>query len=526
MNDRSSHRFNLIIEPLFQVSHVGKELYLSLPQVLELLSRDSPDTNFTHLRPHQHHSWFAFLVQLAAMALLAAEEEKPEQDAARWADLLLNLTDGDDSPWCLVTNDLSKPAFMQPPVPERKIDAKKWKRIYSPGTLDLLVTAKNHDVKAQLIHSAEVDHWCYALINLQTMGGFLGAGNYGIVRMNGGFASRPGVSFAVTADWGSRFLRDVLILVKEHNSLIGDPWPYPSKGGYRLLWMLPWDGKDSLELKQCDPFFIEVCRRIRMKLDEDDLTAFGISTKVARISSGEIHGVTGDPWTPVIKEERKALTITVAGFNYRLMNRLLFSGEFSFPLTWRRAGERGSMFLLASALTGGQGKTEGLHQRQLSIPQRVVSMLDTRKGTDRLGKLSNRQIERCNQVRSKVLHRALCTITQGAPEGKLDFRDKRTGPWLTVFDRSIDVVFFDRLFAQLDLDDESADCEWIRELVDLAEVQLDDALRTVPQSGLRRYRVSSAAKGMFYGMVRKNFPELFEEKNGTEVIIDKGAVHV
>jgi CRISPR system Cascade subunit CasA len=51
---------------------------------------------------------------------------------------------------------------------------------------------------------ATPEHWFYALLTLQTMQGFLGAGNYGISRMNGGFASRPSVGLAPSDRWGMR----------------------------------------------------------------------------------------------------------------------------------------------------------------------------------------------------------------------------------------------------------------------------------------------------------------------------------
>ena len=58
----------------------------------------------------------------------------------------------------------------------------------------MLVTSKNHDLKSAVAVQAGVDDWIFALITLQTMEGFGGAGNYGISRMNGGLGSRPAFS--------------------------------------------------------------------------------------------------------------------------------------------------------------------------------------------------------------------------------------------------------------------------------------------------------------------------------------------
>ena len=75
--------------------------------------------------------------------------------------------------------------------------------------LDMLVTSKNHDLKAARIHHAHADDWLFALISLQTQEGFLGSGNYGVSRMNGGFASRPGVGVAMVGAWGQRWQSDI-----------------------------------------------------------------------------------------------------------------------------------------------------------------------------------------------------------------------------------------------------------------------------------------------------------------------------
>ena len=79
----------------------------------------------------------------------------------------------------------------------------------------MLVTAKNHDLKQAVMTEARAEDWLFALVTLQTMEGFLGAGNYGISRMNGGFANRAAISLAPpggpAAQW-RRDLRQVLAL--------------------------------------------------------------------------------------------------------------------------------------------------------------------------------------------------------------------------------------------------------------------------------------------------------------------------
>ena len=75
-----------------------------------------------------------------------------------------------------------------------------------------------------------------------------------------------------------------------------------------LLWTLPWDGTtgEALRLGSLDPFYIEICRRVRLRID-DDGSIYGIRTtsKAARIDAKALKGVTGDPWAPPISETRR-----------------------------------------------------------------------------------------------------------------------------------------------------------------------------------------------------------------------------
>ena len=144
------------------------------------------------LRPHQRAPWHSFCVQLAALALHRAGHDAVVADAETWRDLLRRLTADwtGDEPWRLVVEDVAKPAFMQPPVPAGSDDPHRT-TVGTADDLDVLVTAKNHGVKQGICTDASPAAWVAALVLLQTTGGFLGAGNYGIARMNGGFATRP-----------------------------------------------------------------------------------------------------------------------------------------------------------------------------------------------------------------------------------------------------------------------------------------------------------------------------------------------
>src|SRR5579863_4059522 len=137
-------RWNLLTDEILTIVRAGDSAHaVSLPDVLALLSTNIP-IEFAALQPHQFHAWHAFLVQLAAIALHSAGGDALLSTAADWRSWLRDIAGGDD-PWCLVTDDLDRPAFMQPPVPERNL--KGWSEPVSfPDELDVLVTAKNHDL--------------------------------------------------------------------------------------------------------------------------------------------------------------------------------------------------------------------------------------------------------------------------------------------------------------------------------------------------------------------------------------------
>ncbi len=162
-----------------------------------------------------------------------------------WKAALLALTpdDSDGAAWCLVTPP-ERPAVMQAPVPDGTLSA--WKnQLHAPDELDMLVTSKNHDLKAARMKRCMPEDWLLALISLQTQEGFLGAGNYGISRMNGGFASRPALGAVPQGGWGRRWVRDVRRLLASRGEIVRD-MGLCEQGGVGLVWLRPWNGTDSL----------------------------------------------------------------------------------------------------------------------------------------------------------------------------------------------------------------------------------------------------------------------------------------
>ena len=93
--------------------------------------------------------------------------------------------------------------------------------------------------------------------------------------------------------------------------------------GHDLVWLISWDGSDSLPFASLDPWYIEICRRVRLINTVDRLNAFVTGSKAPRIAAKERNGITGDPWMPVDGAAAKALTIGGRGFDYKLAAELL-----------------------------------------------------------------------------------------------------------------------------------------------------------------------------------------------------------
>ncbi|MFV0281482.1 MAG: type I-E CRISPR-associated protein Cse1/CasA [Rhodoblastus sp.] len=506
---------NFVNDPMLSLRTSSGVALVTLPDLLAVAIRDDIH-DLPALRPHQRQPLHAFLAQLGALALLGAGLDEAPSDEADWARLLRGLTPQwpDDAPWSLVAEDLSKPALLQPPVPENDLSALKETEM-TPDGLDMLVTSKNHDLKAARMVAARPEHWFYALLTLQTMEGFLGAGNYGIARMNGGFASRAMIGAAPSRGWGARLKRDMLALVADHDANASE-YAYRARSGKALLWLEPWDGKTQLQLASLDPYFIEICRRVRLVEQDGRIVARRGSSAKARIAVDKtLNGRTGDPWAPYAD---KVLTVDGAGFNYGRVVRLLDPEVYkAAPLQkLRKEDGTGAIVLHFLATARGHGGTDGFHERRILVPAKVAPLLGRKR--DVLASQADSQVKEAGATRRRVLNAALLTLLQNAPE-KVNYKhvasDARAAPFLAAFDAEIDRVFFDRLFEALEAEDDAARAvarrKWLDTLLRSARDQLAAAETATPRSGIRRQFAISAARDALTGFFRHTFPETKEE---------------
>jgi len=482
----------------------SKTATTNLPEILSGLLNDSI-ISFEALQPHQQQAWYSFLVQLAAMTIARENGGKIPATPDEWRKLLKALANDSEAAWHLVVGDVSQPAFMQPPIPEGSLDKAKYSSdIRTPDELDMLVTSKNHDLKGNRILRPAPEHWLFSLLTLQTMEGFLGRGNYGIARMNGGFGNRPLVGLSPEKSWGIRFLRDTKVLLKNRASLLNTYNP----NGQTLLWLPSWDGDKAsgIPIENCDPFFIEICRRIRLLKNDGQISCYRTNTKAARVStSGDLNGRTEDPWTPIEKKGQKALTLGASGFTYELIQQLLLGEEYATPiaLEFQKEDQDGA-FLICQALVRGQGKTNGLHRRIIPIPPNVTAPLFSKTSSKRvLAKRAQQRITLTYDVQRKVLRPALSRLLSSGTDQKVAY--EKVAHWINRFDHEIDRQFFESLWASVNLEPEEAKRQWEEILLEEAEKIFKEAERSTPISQLRRLRAVSTARSMFYGQSYKIF---------------------
>lgn len=510
---------NLLLEPLFRVRLSEQTTRASLPDLLALLGEDRVDS-LPGLQRHQEDAFHIFLCYLAGAVLDRHGQSDPRQSAEFWLDGIRAFTrsegcDNDDA-WTLVVEDPTRPAFLQPPAPSRAVFTREYKpKAATPDALDVLQTAKNHDVKATRGDRREAEAWCYALLTLQSQIGFLGAGNQGIARMNGGFGSRPCVTWQQHRRPGARWLRDVPVLLTQRKTLLEEPYPY-RRDGKVLLWIPVWDGQTSESLATLDPFFLEIARRIRLVAAANGYQALAATASATRIAAREQKGNLGDPWIPINSKTGGALTVPAAGLTPDLLRNLLFDdGGFSPAAMQVVPAGPGAGWLAAAVLVRGQGTTDGFHEAAIRIPEKARPvLLGKGPGRDRLAGLSKQGLETAAAIQYKVLRPALFALMEGGPES-IHPDKTEISHWVdkaaASYSHDWSPHYFDWLWSTLEQPDDTAALKpWFEQLRTLAESTLEQAFARVPLRSGRNYRAKTRARGMFVGSLFKHFKEQME----------------
>ena len=462
------------------------------------------------------------------MATHRAGESEPPKDTETWTKMIRDLTPSfsGDEPWHLMVDDITKPAFMQPPTRsiERASDYKN--TVSTPDELDMLVTSKNHDLKSSVAAQAGVDDWIFALITLQTMDGNPGR-NPGISRMNSAYGSRPAFSITPDVRPGIHVKRDIIVLLEHRQSLLED---YPMvENGHRLLWTLPWDGTpvEALRLNDLDPYYLEICRRVRLCLDETkDLYVEKATAKVTRIEAKALNGITGDPWTPIDRKGGKSLTLANGGFTYKRTVEYLLSADWQQPAllkpTDAEVRSLDTMILVARGMVRGQGKTEGYYERTVPVRKKLQSAMLRGGGTDEIGQIATTRIEEVGKVQRILSHAIQTFLARGSSDETSPEHRSLARPWLNRLAEIVDARFFEDLQDEFEADDskerERIHNRWLGNeqdgIVDHARRILSEALDSLPCPSIHHHKAAAAAEGLFEGRIRgsSGLPFLFAER--------------
>jgi CRISPR system Cascade subunit CasA len=516
---------NLLTDPLFRVQTDEGLQRMSLPALMAALGRDEVEA-LVGIQRHQEDAFHVFLCYLAGAILARHGDGNPVQDEDYWRQGLRALAGkaGDDA-WTLVVDDLARPAFMQPPVPKEDHDKLKPKTS-TPDALDLLVTAKNHDLKqARAIHP-HPDDWVYALISLQTMDGYSGRGNFGISRMNSGYGNRPVVELVHERSLGGRWRDAMLRLLEHRHKVLSAEYGYDPQG-LVLVWLEPWDGRTSLPLSSLDPFYIEICRRVRLRGSDAVLRADFAPSERNRIAAEQLRGVVGDAWLPIDLDPsnkgqhftEQALTVSPAGLTLKILRRIVFGDKVEMTALQRPlATWRGQLGLRVSVLVRGQGITEGFHEREIPIPAPVQRrVFGPPAQRDPLAELAKSAIEYADEMRDRVLKPAILAYLEGAPD-RLQFDRDSARAWWRRFGERFEARWSDDYFPWLwsvpeSFDERTVLREWALRIRDHAWAVLGEAEQSMPVHAGLPYRTRVLAESRFWGALFKAFPLVKEAKH-------------
>ncbi|SMD12693.1 CRISPR-associated protein, Cse1 family [Rhizobium sp. RU36D] len=476
-----------------------------------------------------------FLVQLAALALHKAEQKDIPEREDEWRTLMRGLTPSypGDEPWCLVVDEWSKPAFLQAAVPD---GVKLRNDVATADGLDLLITSRNHDLKQMIAQNGVAEDWLFALVSLQTCEGYGGAGNQGIVRMNGGSSSRAMLTLAPLATVttmavrpGEWFRRDLRVVLETRERVLENTaLPY-ADDGIGLTWLEPWAEGDQLQLKDLDICFIEVCRRVRLLNRNERIMAVKGTSRETRIAAKSAKGSLEDPWAPIHKAENKSLTIGDEGeFDYRTLTQLLFSGEWVLPLLANRASFEGAdtpLALVSQALARGNSKTGGFRSRIIPLENRhLIGSWGSPQSQETLQKIAREQIGAIDRFDKALAYSLALAAASGEKERISPDSYAHTISARKALDRFVDAIFFGHLWQRFEVEERDGSAQntrglaFARRLWEQTQSIFEQFLPDMPCPSLYRLRAEVRARlALRSKNLRQHYPELFTAQDAEEV---------
>lgn len=492
-------QYNLLHEPLITVSHQGRTLKSTLQEVCADLANDKVD-DLPFLRPHQRHFWHATLCQIGAIVMVNAKITDPPKTPEGWLEIIQEFTREEfpgDEPWNLVTSDITKPAFLQPPATTPAKAKEFSKTLETPDEMDLPVGSKHHDIRESNIRRATPELWLFALVARQTGGGYDGPKLYGVSRMNSGTGNRHGFSLAPSTRWGPHVIRDLCVLAREYQD---------ADAKSLLLWTRPWDGtmQEEIPIQTLNPkaLYVEISRRIRLERDpEGNLSGRYATSQGNRVRAKESKGMTEDPWT--ITETDKAVTVGAAGFGYRQVARFLDPEKYTLPKLAKPGptdDTKSSMHLVARAVARGNGKTEGYHEEAVFLRSKAAGMLGRSNGRAVLHGIARQRIDIIAEVQSILGHAVKTYLQNGDSGGQTKKEHQRViGNARDRLNQAIERDFWQHLQDELESrDQDKKRGEWCHGyLIPTARTILASVCRSGLSKHLDRYKATTEAEDLF-----------------------------
>ena len=470
---------NVLTDPLFRIQQGRQHQVVGLTEILAMSGR-AESFSLTALRTHQQHPWHTFLCQLAAMALAGSEHHSMPTDSDSWLQLIRQLTPDHAWPtaWNLFEDDITKPAFLQPPAPHANSISDYRYSFTTPDEADVIKPASNHEVKRLIATDAEPDDWILALISLQTSTGFDAPRTYGTSRMNGGLGNRPCVALVPASQPYSAVRRDVHAILEASKTR---PSLLPTNDQLiTLLWIPTWDGSkgSGIPLSDLHPLFIEICRRIRLQADtEGHIKVIRGTTTERRVTDSGEKGFLTDPWSPMDIANSTTHTPGQHGTTCRQLAEFLTTPEkwkpplLLQPTKAELANTDQPMSVMMRNITRGQGKTAGYHERTYVLGPATLESLFTEPPAAHAVETVVARTKAIQAVRRNLLN--ALQMGQYRAEAKVqDYKNSssqaRALPWTNQFEELIWSSFFQYLELELAAPDQERSAirtTWIQEHV-------------------------------------------------------------
>ena len=470
--------YDLLTEPLLDIRKTdGQDARVTLPGLMSVMMRGNLETIWSQ-RPHQRHALHSFLAQTGAAALeLAGAREIPE-DEAHWLQLLEALTGHPGhEPWQLIHEDLTAPAFLQPPTmnPDSILNSRL--EAPTPGSLDILASSKNHEVKRNTVRNAEPQDWFMALVSLQTQENYSGSGRKGISRIQNGEVSRPALSIMpLERNFGLEVRRDILAL-QQALPAIREEYPrYPHRGGTATPWTIPWEGapEETLTQESLHALYVDLSRRVRLITRNGRISALYTGTKGIRIERPR-GGLTGDPWAPVNTTTKSILKMNRPGeFTYQRISQLLFSEHWQRPPllepTPAELEVREPMRVVARCIPRKQGRTFGYQERHLTARPSLQHALADPPARQDAADISGSRIKQIGEAQWNLKSALRAYLRSGKPPPRQREQDRSQNQLMleqasATLDATIDRDYFKDLQDELEAAPDQRDAirqQWLR----------------------------------------------------------------